>query len=420
MLNAIKNKNTLLWLVGLGILFPLFFQLGGGIYNDIHPTTDSQGVISTLPLPISILTCLFGLAFFLRRLTDARVALLMIGATIAVSIISLFLGADDSIPLLRKSIVIVQVVLPLVGLLLGVIVNEQEDVIARAFLTVITIIVPLQLIATWLQGGLLLTQYLYWFSIYSHFQYVTLIFVCAYAYSLTSLWQSHKTWLCLVALPVFFYVLSGLSFLTMFAFASLSIAFSIQVLWRYRANFKLIAISVILFIGIGLGGLTYFGKMFEQERAARGESGMFVGKFKSVAEGNIPVNLQERFGDWRMFLNGVAESPKTIWFGHPQPMPREVRTSPHNWYIDIAYTFGIIALLPVAALIAYTGWLLFKRRKVLSGQTWWLAIIVFYLVIIDSNFKVTLRQPYPGIFAYFMWGLLLTRLGYNLTPKSKP
>jgi len=25
---------------------------------------------------------------------------------------------------------------------------------------------------------------------------------------------------------------------------------------------------------------------------------------------------------------------------------------------------------------------------------------------------VTLRQPYPGLFAYFLWGLLLTRLRF--------
>lgn len=53
----------------------------------------------------------------------------------------------------------------------------------------------------------------------------------------------------------------------------------------------------------------------------------------------------------------------------------------------------------------------------LPAQTWWLTVIVFYLVVIDSNFKVTLRQPYPGIFAYFMWGLLLSRLRVPAPPK---
>jgi hypothetical protein len=51
-----------------------------------------------------------------------------------------------------------------------------------------------------------------------------------------------------------------------------------------------------------------------------------------------------------------------------------------------------------------------RRRESLSGQTLWLAALVAFLVLVDSNFKVTLRQPYPGIFVYFLWGLLLSRL----------
>ena len=42
-------------------------------------------------------------------------------------------------------------------------------------------------------------------------------------------------------------------------------------------------------------------------------------------------------------------------------------------------------------------------------------VILARRVVIDSNFKVTLRQPYPGIFAYFMWGLLLSRLRTSTT-----
>ena len=39
-----------------------------------------------------------------------------------------------------------------------------------------------------------------------------------------------------------------------------------------------------------------------------------------------------------------------------------------------------------------------------------LAAVVLFLVLVESNLKVTLRQPYPGIAAYFLWGLLLARL----------
>jgi O-antigen ligase len=99
-----------------------------------------------------------------------------------------------------------------------------------------------------------------------------------------------------------------------------------------------------------------------------------------------------------------------MFFGHVAPLAREVRTSAHNWYLDIAYTFGLISLLPIFVLIGYTIYLFWRRRTRLPLDTRWLAFIVCYLVVIDNNFKVSLRQPYPGIFTYFLWGLLLSRL----------
>lgn len=413
----LQTKNFILWVIGLGVIFPLFFQLNGNIYSEIHPTMDSHGVILTLPLPVSILVCLLGLALLVENLSRGCVAILIIFGTIAVSVISLLLGSDGATPHLRKLIAIVQIVLPLIGLLLGQMIDDDDKIVARAFLVVISVVVPLQLLATWLQGRLILTQYLYWFSIYSHFQYVTLIFVSAYAYCLSFLWKDQKTWLCIIALPMFLYVLAGMSFLTIFAFLSVLAVLLIRTLWMYRANIKMVVIVAGLTLFVFFVGITYFEKMFITERSTQGKSGIFVGKFKSVAEGNIPVNLQERIVDWKLFLAGIGESNKTLWLGHPQPMPREIRTSPHNWYIDIVYTFGIVALLPILGLMGYTTWLCFTHRKKLSGETWLLLSIVFYLVVVDSNFKVTLRQPYPGIFAYFLWGLLLSRLRPNVKIK---
>ena len=413
----LQNRKMWLWGVGFGILFPIFFQLSGGIYRDVNPIVDSQGVLLKLPLPVSILACLAMFAFLAGNLDRVRPALAMIFGTIAVSFISLWLGGDGVTSSQRKLIMILQVILPLAGLLLGQLVDDKEKIIARAFLVVLSIVVPLQLLATWFQGGLILTHYLYAFSIYSHFQYVTLIFVCAFAYSLTSLWDEHKVWLCVLAVLMFIYVTASLSFLTIFAYLALLIAFAVGKLWAYRANTKLMLISLTLIAATALGCLVYFGKMDGQRASVEGQEGLFHGKFKSLLEGKIPANVEERFGDWKLFGSGILESKKTVLVGHPQPMLREIRSSPHNWYIDIAYTFGLVALLPILTLIGYTAYLCWRRRKMLPAQTWWLAVIVFYLVVIDSNFKVTLRQPYPGIFAYFMWGMLLSRLRSLVTAR---
>jgi hypothetical protein len=76
----------------------------------------------------------------------------------------------------------------------------------------------------------------------------------------------------------------------------------------------------------------------------------------------------------------------------------------------MAYNFGLISLLPVLLLLIYTLNLLWQGRGEWPPGTVWLAAIVLYLTVVDSNFKVTLRQPYPGIFSYFLWGMLLSSL----------
>jgi glycosyltransferase involved in cell wall biosynthesis len=123
-------------------------------------------------------------------------------------------------------------------------------------------------------------------------------------------------------------------------------------------------------------------------------------------------NIQERFSDWTRFGAGIFDSPATVFFGHPAPLPRDQRTSAHNFYIDFAYNFGLLALAPLLLLIYYTVAKAWQHRSSLSARDGLLplCIIVAFLVIMESSLKVTLRQPYPGIAIYFLWGILLAML----------
>lgn len=404
------NKNNLLWVIGVGILFPLFFQLEGRIYREFIPITDSQGDFLKVPIPISVLVCLACLFFLVRKIAPIIPALLLSLGMLCAGLLSLWIAGDDVTSHQRKLVMIVQLMLPMSGLFLGQLVDDPKDKIAKAFLVVVSIIVPLQLLATWLQGGLILSHYLYAFSIYSHFQYVTLVFVCAFAYAQTSLWDKQKVWLCLLGVAMAIYAVSSLSFLTIFAYFSFVFSFSASRLLVSRPNGAKSALIAILIVIVSMVSYTYFEKMDGQRASVEGDTGFFHSKFKSLAEGKIPLNVQERFDDWKFFGNEILESKRTLFFGHAQPMPREVKSSPHNFYIDIAHTFGMIGLLPIFGLIGYTAYMVARQRKSLSASSWWLLVIASFLVVVDSNFKVTLRQPYPGIFTYFLWGLLLTRL----------
>lgn len=413
----LSRRNLLLWAVGIGVLLPVFFQLQGGIYRGLSVLIDSQGVVTRLPLPISILACLFVLILLPGKLHRAVPAGLMIGGVFLAGLVSMLFGGDGVTPQQRKLLMLAQVLLPLGGLVLGSLIQDTSKIIARSFLMVLSIVLPMQLAATWLQGGLILTHYLYAFSIYAHLQYVSLIFVCAFIFCLSSLWDRHKIWLCIVGLGMSIYVVSSLSFLTIFAYFAFASAFIGWKFWSRRTSPGLIVVASVLIVCALAGSYTYFKQMEGQRSSAEGLQPLYYGKFKDLMDGKIPANVQERVGDWALFGRGIIETKQTFLVGHAQPMPREIRSSPHNFYIDVAYTFGVLALIPIFGLITYTAYLCLKQGKSNPVETWWLVAIVFFLVVVDSSFKVTLRQPYPGIFTYFLWGILLSRLRFPTLPK---
>lgn len=404
------NNKLLNWAIGIGLLFPLFFQFSGGIYNDFR--SDSGGNVATLPLPIAVLACFGGIVLLRRHLRQAGIAGTFIAAMLGVMLLSVvFAGSKFNIDR-QKLLLMAQFLMPMAALILGQMISDDDRVIPRAFLVVLLVVVPAQLIAGWIQGSLTLTHSLYVFSIYQHFQYVPLIFVAAYCYATAALWNAHRV-LLLVLFPFMaIYAMASGSFLTIGAFAIFGVAFAgIALRASKRVHGTLVSVilvSVIAFAAMGFGKFLEAAKAHSniQESTPAG----YLAKFHALAEARLPVNVAERLADWTVFGNGIIESSRSFLFGHAEPVARAVRTSAHNWYIDIAYTFGLISVVPIAVLMCYTVHLLRATRIALTPDTLWLAAIVIFLVVIDSNFKVTLRQPYSGIFTYFLWGRLLTVL----------
>lgn len=126
----------------------------------------------------------------------------------------------------------------------------------------------------------------------------------------------------------------------------------------------------------------------------------------------LPSNIKERFIYWDFFGNGVTESPKIFLFGHQDRPHRDLYPSAHNYYLDLVYHFGIIAILPFIFIITLV---FIKSIKVISeskmtSELFVLLVIVLFFVFIDNSLKVSFRQPYSGMVTFFLWGVLLSRL----------
>ena len=412
-----KNELTL-WLIAIALLLPLFVQISGGIYSNPEAITDSGGLFKTLPLPISLIACLLGILVLAKNYRRAIPAVLFINGLFALMVVSLlFADANQTIEQ-RKMLIGLQFLLPTLGLVLGQLVDDDENVVPKAFMWVLLLIVPFQLLAGWWQKTLTLTHNLYLFSIYQHFQFVPVIFVLAFCWVMVNLWSEYKKALGFLTVAMGIYALASASFLAIGLYCAFVTLFFLRALFQLKTG-RLLGLTIFV-AGIMVASFVvvlYYG-IAEKNTSIVGDHGQYVGKFKTLADGKMPVNVTHRLDDWKLYRDWITESSRTILMGHVEPPPREIKTSAHNWYLDFVYNFGLLALLPLVALIGFTGWALARHRKVLRAQTLWLAALVAFMVLIDSNFKVTLRQPYPGIFAYFLWGLLLSRLQSALPGKS--
>lgn len=438
-------RSKCFWgLIALALVIPVFFQLQGSIYLDRTNLgmVDSGGKMALVPLPVSLFACIVGLIAFWRATPKSKLVLIVTFSMLALLAISCVIaGASPS-----KITLALQFMLPFSALVLGRLMPlENRARMARIFLYFLLVFVPFQLMATWAQGNLALTHNLYIFSVYQHYQYVPLIMVSLYAWAWVELHDSHLSWILALSPWIGIYVAAGNSVLALFGI----VAFSCLFAFARRASRRSYLAPLLIIVSI----VSYFylnSQVATQLPKYKLYHGVFVGKFFTaqgqplhfftqrpfgfnapygavensrqdgkvgesnapLADSRVPVNVAERIPMAGRYWQGITESMRTMLFGHNSPPPRNEITSAHNYYLDIAYNFGALSLFPVLGLILYTAFLSWKNRDNDPCVIWMVGIVLF-IAVVDSNLKVTLRQPYPGLATFFLWGILLSILSSN-------
>lgn len=396
----------------VAILFaPIFIQMDGGLFRDSRWLYDAQGVLSRLPVPLSVFACFGGLVL-IGKFIRANLALAIIFLSFVAMVVSTATTASgDSLAEQTKLILLMQYILPMFGLALGMMYQrpqENEYVFEKTIVIVLSVLLPAQLLATWGQGHLLLTPHLYLFSVYQHLEYVPVIMASGYLLALFSLWNLSiwRTLLIVMAPLLGIYMVAAGSILATGLSLGGGVIFALQRMLLDKTGIVRAAHWAVVSLLLSAGVL-YYVVVSDQISAA--DLWLYTKQYISPDA----VNVDRQLDSWRFHKDGILSGSMAFVFGHSAPPDRSVWASAHNYYLDFIYNFGVVGALLVICLALYTLYLAYQHRDRFrsSPAMMGLLVVVSYLLFVDNSFKVGLRQPYPGIATYFLWGLLLAQMG---------
>lgn len=419
-------ERVKLFIIAGLVIFPFFFQLGAGVFRDSAFIFDTGRLLKQLPIPLSVIALVAGV-LLLGRFRDAHRSLTVFFFTALLLVLTSLMVQE---PEARgpRLILMAQYLLPVLGLVLGEMYGSASEgkEFEKVCLVVVCMIVPAQLLCSWFQGLTILSPYLYLFSIYQHLHYVAIIMILAYGMALASLWDRGRGWrLALIAL---------LPWVTLYVAASYSIeagvvfvGFLICVLWLLKPPLVSRRVAACLFGTVLVTGLFYgavtkasigSGLQFFSEtkvQTSLSQSPIAGGSWarsRPELSASSSGNLAQRLETWRFYMPGVLTSVRDFFLGHSNPPDRCVHPSGQNYYIDLVYNFGFAAVAPLLFLLAYTARIAWGcGRSILADPTLFGTVLaVFFVFGVDNFLKVGLRQPYPGIFGFFLLGLLLGQL----------
>lgn len=405
--------NSGLSVLAVLLALPVFFQLDTGLFRDASDLFDSGGVLVNVPIPVSLLACFVGIVILaqFRRALESFGVIFFTCTLLTLS--SLIVTNGDPALQRVKFVFLIQFLLPMFGLVLGQMYvwgrKDTDSAYLKGFFIVMLVLLPWQLAVTVADGRTLLAPYLGLFSIYQHLDYVPVVFTAIFVLLLPRMWSSlaWKSTAFFLGITLTIYLSKSLSSVAPWVLVAGLTLFS----WM-RFKLQQDRSAVILLVSILISGCLLLIS----------NSPIAIHQAQKVlsAEVNDASQIkQDRLSGWagvkEYSVRDIYASGESFFFGHPERPARTQQMDTKNYYLDLAFNFGVISLIPILCLLLYTAYLVRSRWYTVSSSIdhALLLLVVLCLVVMDNSVQVGLRQPYSGIFTFFLWGLLLATLNQN-------
>ncbi len=384
---------------------PVFFLLDGSIFRGSSIDHANDGTIQNLPIPLAVIAVFLGIALIANYAVIKR-SMLCILSTILLAILVVAVRAGDTQSThINLSIVWPQIVLPMMGLLLGeMYINEKAwKNIAQVATVVLLAVLSMQYITALTQGHYIAGPSVFLFDIYQYFIYFPSVTVATTIFALFALWQTGErariAITCLLTLVVIQVVavasLNGAAALT------IGVALWVAYYWKYRHLRRplvcavLVALSAIVLYVLTLDA-NYSWSILHTSQDVRNEQ-------------------------WQFFANAIIDTPQILITGSDVPLDRYLHPSAYNYWLDVIYRLGALPLIPLFTLLVIITRKVWQQRLTILKSPLCLgtSMIVFNLFFIESMFGAGLRQPYSGLISFFILGCLIAQLKIGALEKQE-
>ena len=378
------------------LLCPLFFMLNGSIFRGQLTDYATDERIQNLPIPLAVVAVFLGIAVNANYAVIKR-SMLYILSTILLAILVVAVRAGDSQPAhINLSIVWPQIVLPMMGLLLGeMYVNDKAwKNIAQIATVVLLAVLSMQYITALMQGNYIAGPSVFLFDIYQYFIYFPTIIVSITIFALFALWHTGErtriALTCLLTLVVIQVVtvasLNGA--VVLIVGVSLLTAYY----WQYRHLRRPLVGAVLLSLSAGAVYMLALDATYPW----------------SILHASQDVRIEQ----WKFFANAIIEAPKILVSGSDVHLDRYLHPSAYNYWLDVIYRLGVLPLIPLFTLLALIIRKVWRQRLTIVKSPLCLgtSLIVFNLFFVESMFGAGLRQPYSGLISFFILGCLIAQL----------
>ena len=410
------NKNIfIIYLIIL--LIPIFFLLNGDIYFEPYFKFNSQNYLYNVPIPASyfistILICYF---FYKKKFEIFNYKILIILFLCTTSLIVLLILAK-SIDYYR-AINLVQFLLPWMGLVIALNLKIYKNTYIIIYYFLISIL-TLQLFFTFFLKKKIIISDILFFTVYQNIQYVSTIYTLLTILVSINLFKEKK-------LEVIFLNLVSLTYSSLtYSLSSLSIfaIFFLGYLFKvfFDKNKNKIKISKILtlsfvFILLFLSFFNYLKKDNDKQKFKTSNNVNYYEnmlKFEDILNFKTPANIALRIKIFKKYFHTISNNKRILFLGDKNGELDKKFKSSHNLILDIIYKFGLILVIPYLCLFSA---IVFKLSNFKNKTNDFMSFLILLVVILIENFfKVSLKQPYPGIISFYLIGYYLKKTNYSI------